>query len=235
MHVLVIEDESRLAGNIAAAMREGPGWAVDVADNGIGGQDMLLQTDYDLVVLDLMLPGLDGLVVLKSLRDACKSTPVLILTAVVEKASVVKLLNSGADDYLAKPFYMGELLARCKALVRRCKNLSHPVIRIGQLVVDTVERSASSQDILLELSPTEFRVLELLADRPRFLVSKQTLLEHLYDCSWERHSNVIEVHVSNLRRKLTQAGSDVWIETLRGCGYRLMAPGAPTTLSRIDG
>jgi two-component system response regulator PhoP len=229
MRVLVIEDETRLASNIAAAMHEGPGWAVDVAENGIVGRESLLQTDYDLIVLDLMLPGLDGLIVLKSLRDAGKGTPVLILTAVVEKTSVVELLNAGADDYLAKPFDLGELLARCKALIRRGKGLSHPVIRIGDLVVDTTERSVNYQGIVVDLSPTEYRVLEFLAHRPRSVISKQTLLEHLYDYNWERHSNVIEVHISNLRRKLTQAGSDVWVETLRGRGYRLMAPYAPAT------
>jgi two-component system response regulator PhoP len=227
MRVLVVEDEIRLASKIATAMREGPGWAVDVASNGIDGCESFWQTDYDLIVLDLMLPGLEGLVVLKSLRDAGKGTPVLILTAVVEKTSVVELLNAGADDYLAKPFDLGELLARCKAVIRRGKGLSHPVIRIGELIVDTVERSVSYQGTMVELSQTEYRVFELLASRPRSIISKRSLLEYLYDYKWERHSNVIEVHISNVRRKLTQTGSDVWVETLRGRGYRLMVPGAP--------
>lgn len=224
MRVLVIEDEIRLAANVAAAMREGPGWAVDVAGDGLAGREFYLQTDYDLIVLDLMLPGLDGMGVLKSLRKAGKAIPVLVLTAVGKKASIVDLLNEGADDYLAKPFDLGELLARAKALIRRSQGVSHPRIHLGRLVVDTVEQSISYQGISIELSPTEYRLLEYLAHRPRSVVSKRALLEHLYDYNWERNSNVIEAHISNLRRKFAQASGDVWIETLRGRGYRLMAP-----------
>jgi DNA-binding response OmpR family regulator len=222
MRVLVVEDETRLANNIAAAMREGPGWAVDVADNGLDGRELARQAEYDLVLLDLMLPGLDGAGVLRAIRAQGKGTPVLVLTAVADKASVVKLLNAGADDYLAKPFDLGELLARAKALIRRGKGVSHPVIRIGDLVLDTVEKTIKLKDIPVEVSPTEYRVLEFLGHRPGAIISKQSLLEHLYDYNWEHHSNVIEAHVSNLRRKLSTAGDDPWIETLRGRGYRLM-------------
>lgn len=222
MRVLVIEDETRVAQNIAAAMREGPGWAVDLSGDGLEGRDLCRQAEYDLVVLDLMLPGLDGAGVLKAIRAGGKSTPVLVLTAVTDKASVVNLLNAGADDYLQKPFDLGELLARAKALIRRGKGVSHPVIRIGDLVLDTVERTIKLKDVPVEVSPTEYRVLEFLGHRPGAIISKQSLLEHLYDYNWEHHSNVIEAHVSNLRRKLSGAGDDPWIETLRGRGYRLM-------------
>jgi two-component system response regulator PhoP len=223
MRILVVEDEERLAGNIAAAMREGPGWAVDLAHSGLAGRDLCLQTEYDLVLLDLMLPGLDGLGVLREMRGKGIATPVLVLTAVADKASVIELLNAGADDYLAKPFDLGELLARAKALIRRGKGVSHPVIHIGALVLDTVEKSVTCHGLPIELSPTEYRVLEFLGHRPRSVVSKQTLLEHLYDYNWEHHSNVIEAHISNLRRKLNQQEGDAWIETLRGRGYRLVA------------
>ena len=223
MRVLVIEDEPRVAQNIAAAMREGPGWAVDVANNGLDGRELCQQADYDLVVLDLMLPGLDGAGVLRGIRAKGAGTPVLVLTAVAEKSSVVKLLNAGADDYLAKPFDLGELLARAKALIRRGKGVSHPVIRIGNLVLDTVEKTVKLKDAPVEVSPTEYRVLEFLGHRPGTIISKQNLLEHLYDYNWEHHSNVIEAHVSNLRRKLASAGDDPWIETLRGRGYRLVS------------
>jgi len=222
MRVLVVEDETRLANNIAAAMREGPGWAVDVADNGLDGRELARQAEYDLVILDLMLPGLDGAGVLRAIRAQGKGTPVLVLTAVADKASVVTLLDAGADDYLAKPFDLGELLARAKALIRRGKGVSHPVIRIGDLVLDTVEKTIKLNDMPVEVSPTEYRVLEFLGHRPGAIISKQSLLEHLYDYNWEHHSNVIEAHVSNLRRKLSTAGDDPWIETLRGRGYRLM-------------
>ncbi len=223
MRVLVIEDETRLAENIAAAMREGPGWAVDVAYNGLDGRELCRQASYDLVILDLMLPGLDGRGVLKAIRAEGNGTPVLVLTAVAGKESVVNLLNAGADDYLAKPFDLGELLARAKALIRRGKGVSHPVIQIGELVLDTTEKTVTLRGEPVEVSPTEYRVLEFLGHRPGAVISKQNLLEHLYDYNWEHHSNVIEAHVSNLRRKLASAGDDPWIETLRGRGYRLMS------------
>src|SRR5579875_1235547 len=223
MRILVIEDEERLAGNIAAAMREGPGWAVDLAHSGLAGRDLCMQTEYDLILLDLMLPVMDGLGVLRDIRGKGVATPVLVLTAVTEKGSVIELLNAGADDYLARPFDLGELLARAKALIRRGKGVSHPVIHIGALVLDTVEKSVTCHGVPIELSPTEYRVLEFLGHRPRSVVSKQTLLEHLYDYNWEHHSNVIEAHISNLRRKLNQREGDAWIETLRGRGYRLVA------------
>ncbi|MGB0125437.1 MAG: response regulator transcription factor [Silvibacterium sp.] len=228
MRVLVIEDERRVAENIAAALKEGPGYAVDLAYDGEEGAHLAETGEYDLIVLDLMLPGIRGAAVLKRLRARGKKTPVLVLTAVTAKASVVELLNTGADDYLGKPFDLGELIARAKALIRRGKGVSHPVLRIGDLVVDTIERTAIREGVELELSPTEYRILEYMSYRPRSVISKQTLLEHLYDYNWEHHSNVIEAHVSNLRRKLNRSAQSQstqfqWLETMRGRGYRLLA------------
>jgi DNA-binding response OmpR family regulator len=223
MRVLVIEDEARVAENIAEALRESAGLAVDIARNGRDGVALGQQTNYDLVILDLMLPGVSGGEVLKAIRARGQTAPVLVLTAVVEKASVVSLLNAGADDYLAKPFDLGELLARVKALIRRGKGVSHPKIEIADLVIDTLEKTVTVAGKLVELSPTEYRALEYLSHRPRSVISKQVLLEHLYDYNWEHHSNVIEAHISNLRRKLNTSGDTQWIETLRGRGYRLLA------------
>jgi DNA-binding response OmpR family regulator len=223
MRALVVEDEIRLAENLAAAMREGPGLAVDLAHTGAEGISLGQEPNYDLIVLDLMLPGIDGLGVLKAIRAKGQAAPVLVLTAVAEKASVVALLNAGADDYLAKPFDLGEFVARAKALIRRAKGVSHPVLRIGDLVIDTIEKTVTQGGLVIDLSPTEYRVLEFLGHRPRSVVSKEKLLEHLYDYNWEHHSNVIEAHVSNLRRKLNRGGDSGWIETLRGRGYRLLA------------
>jgi DNA-binding response OmpR family regulator len=223
MRVLIVEDEPRLAENIAAALREGPGYAVDVAHDGKDGVYLGEAGDYDLIVLDLMLPGLDGLSVLRRVRAKGQNAPVLVLTAVSGKASVIELLNAGADDYLGKPFDLGELLARAKALVRRGKGVGHPVIRVGHLTLDTLEKTVACQGREIELSPTEYRILEYLCYHPRSVVSKEKLLEHLYDFNWERHSNVIEAHVSNLRRKLDRGGEAESIETLRGRGYRLIA------------
>ena len=223
MRALVVEDEARVAENIAAALRESAGLAVDVARSGLDGVELGRQPNYDLIVLDLMLPGMDGLTVLKTIRARGQNAPVLVLTAVGEKTSIVKLLNAGADDYLAKPFDLGEMLARVKALIRRGKGVSHPRIELADLVIDTLEKTVTVAGRLVELSPTEYRALEYLSHRPRSVISKQVLLEHLYDYNWEHHSNVIEAHISNLRRKLNHDGDGHWIETLRGRGYRLMA------------
>ncbi len=243
MRVLIIEDEQRVAANIAAALREGPGYAVDIAHDGLRGTDLASEGTYDLVILDLMIPGVSGLDVLHHLRATKQQVPVLVLTARSEKESTIALLNAGADDYMAKPFDLGELLARAKALIRRGKGIAHPRIVIGNLKVDTLEKAIYLNELLIETSPTEYRILEYLVHHPRSIVSKQTLLEHLYDYNWERHSNVIEAHMSNLRRKLSSHPTspsviDSYIETLRGRGYRLVAPagqtnGAPVA-NRLD-
>jgi two-component system response regulator PhoP len=187
---------------------------------------------YDLIVLDLMLPKLDGLGVLKRLRGRQDRAPVLILTAKEGADSIIELLNAGADDYLAKPFDLGELIARAKALIRRGKGAAHPTLRALGLEINTLEQTVRRKGVLVDLSPTEYRILEYLVHRPRVIVSKRELLEHLYDYNWEHHSNVIEAHVSNLRKKLDAvlagdgAEAAPVIETMRGRGYR-MAPEGP--------
>src|SRR6202034_1982701 len=223
MRVLVVEDEVRLADNLAAALREGPGFAVDCAEDGEIGQQLAEQGCYDLIVLDLMLPKVDGLTLLRRLRARADATPVLILTAKDGTASTIELLNSGADDYLSKPFDLGELIARAKALIRRGKGASHPVLAVADIEVNTLEQTVRRAGRIIDLSPTEYRILEYMVHRPRVIVSKRELLEHLYDYNWEHHSNVIEAHISNLRKKLNRDGDNHWIETLRGRGYRLIA------------
>jgi two-component system response regulator PhoP len=207
---------------VASALREGPSFAVDCAEDGLTGLDLAENRCYDLLILDLMLPGLDGLGLLTRLRSRGDSTPVLVLTARSEASSIVALLNAGADDYLSKPFDLGELIARCKALIRRGKGVADPVLRLSDLEVNTLEQSVRRSGKLVDLSPMEYRILEYLIHRPRVIVSKRELLEHLYDYNWEHHSNVIEAHISNLRRKLEAATQQPSIETLRGRGYRLL-------------
>jgi two-component system response regulator PhoP len=226
MRVLLVEDEIRLAENLAAALRDGPGFAVDVAADGLAGDQMSGYRCYDLLILDLMLPKLDGLELLRRVRARHDPTPVLILTAKEGKAAIIELLNAGADDYLAKPFDLGELMARAKALIRRGKGTAHPTLKALDLEVNTLEQTVQRSGVAVELSPTEYRILEYLIHHPRRISSKRELLEHLYDYNWEHHSNVIEAHVSNLRRKLESAlpGAEPVIETMRGRGYRL-APG----------
>ena len=221
MRVLLVEDERRLADNVAAAIRDGAGFAVDLAEDGEIALDLAAYGHYDLIVLDLMLPRLDGAGVLQTLRARNDRTPVLILTARQETTSVIALLNLGADDYLAKPFDLGELLARIKALIRRGKGVATPLLHIRDLAINTLEQTVQRAGLPIDLSPTEYRILEYLLHKPRVVVSKREMLEHLYDYNWERHSNVIEAHVSNLRRKLDAGDARPYILTLRGRGYKL--------------
>ena len=221
MRVLVVEDEARLAENIAAAMREASSYAVDLAADGEEALLLCRLRSYDLVLLDLMLPKVPGQEVLKRLRAADDATPVLVLTAVGETRSTIELLNLGADDYLTKPFDLGELLARVRALVRRGKGVRQAVLRFGVLTLNPAEQVVTSAGTAVDLSPTEYRILEYMMHRPRHLVPKRELLEHMYDFTWEHHSNVIEAHVSNLRRKLRATTAAVLLETVRGRGYRL--------------
>lgn len=223
MRVLIVEDESRLAENIAMAFRDGPGFATDVCHDG---EDALLAcnaVDYDLIVLDLMLPRHSGTKVLQALRAKGLQVPVLILTAVSEIKSTIELLNLGADDYMTKPFDLGELIARARALIRRGKGVRQTSLTYGGLTLDFSAQTVAAKNQLIELSPTEYRILEYLMHHPRKVVSKRELLEHLYDFTWEHHSNVVEAHVSNLRRKIRITAECSVIENVRGRGYRLSA------------
>ena len=221
MRVLIVEDEPRLAENIARSLRESAGYAVDVAADGQEGLFLAESNTYDVVLLDLMLPKMDGMQLLTRIRQAGQLTPVLVLTARDDKESVVALLNAGADDYLTKPFDLGELLARAKALIRRGKGQPSPVLTIGDLQLNTVNRTVQRADRTIMLTAMEYRVLEYLAHRPRAVVSKTELLEHLYDYNWEKFSNVIEVYISGLRRKLDNGSDQQLIHTVRGQGYIL--------------
>ena len=171
MRVLLVEDEVRLADNLAAALRDGPGFAVDWAADGLTGDEMTGYRCYDLIVLDLMLPKLDGLSVLRRLRARQDPTPVLILTAKEGKEAIIELLNAGADDYLAKPFDLGELIARAKALIRRGKGAAHPTLSALGLEVNTLEQTVRRNGVAVDLSPTEYRILEYLIHHPRRIVS----------------------------------------------------------------
>jgi len=221
MRVLIIEDEPRLAENIGRSLRESASYAVDIANDGQEGLFMAESNDYDAILLDLMLPQMDGMQLLGRIRKAGQRTPVLVVTARDDKESVVSLLNAGADDYLTKPFDLGELLARTKALIRRGKGQPSSVLSIADLELNTVSRSVQRGGRPVVLTAMEYRVLEYLLHRPGAVVSKTELLEHLYDYNWEKFSNVIEVYISGLRRKLDNGSSTQLIHTIRGQGYIL--------------
>jgi DNA-binding response OmpR family regulator len=221
MRVLIIEDEKRLAANISRSLRESAGYAVDWAPDGSEGLYMAQSNPYDLMILDLMLPKVDGHTVLQRLRSGGLTFPVLVLTARDDKETVIRVLNEGADDYVSKPFDLGELIARAKALIRRGKGQSTSTLRISNIEINTADRTVRRDGRDIFLTGMEYRVIEYMAHRRGAVVTKAELLEHLYDFNWERFSNVIEVYVSGLRRKLEDSGENKIIHTIRGHGYTL--------------
>lgn len=219
MRVLVVEDEARLARNIAKALREIASYAVDISADGEDGRHQALSNPYDLIILDLMLPKVSGLDILKSLRRQGCKVPVLILTAKDTTEDIIRGLDCGSDDYMTKPFEIGELLARCRALVRRTYDRPDPILRVGDLSVDVSSRTVMLGDGRISLRAMEYRLLEYLVLRAGQIVSKTEILEHLFDFGAESFSNVVEVHVSALRRKLNTGSQRVGIHTVRGLGY----------------
>ena len=213
MRVLVVEDEPDLLRVVAAALRE-DGYAVDTAADGEEGLFKAKAWEYDAIVLDVMLPKFDGWSVLQQLR-VVKRTPVLMLTARDTVADRVRGLDNGADDYLVKPFALTELLARLRALIRRSIGQAVATIEIGGICVDTVAKSVSRDKSLVALTPMEYALVELLALHRQKLVSRTTIYDHLFDEDDDSLSNLVDVHVSNIRKKL---GRD-FITTRRGKGY----------------
>lgn len=227
MRALVIEDERRLAENIARGLRQSGDFAVDVALDGEEGLFRSQEHVYDVVVLDLMLPRLSGEEFLDTLRARGSEIPVLVLTAKEGKANIIAVLNAGADDYLAKPFDMGELVARAKAVIRRNNGYAQSRLAVDTLELDIATRSVRRDGQILELTPMEYRVIEYLILRAGSVVSKTELLEHLYDYNWEKFSNVIEVYMSGLRRKIDRRDHLKLLHTVRGHGYLLDTREAP--------
>jgi two-component system OmpR family response regulator len=215
MRLLVVEDEPDLLSGLARALRK-EGYAVDTASDGEEGLHAALGADYDAVVLDVMLPRLDGWEVLARLRRA-KETPVLMLTARDRSDDRVRGLDGGADDYLVKPFDRAELFARLRALIRRGAGRAHSVLDLGDVQVDTVARRVTRAGEEVALTAREFVLLEYLALHRGQVVTRTALHEHLYDESDATLSNILDVHVSNLRKKL---GQDL-IVTRRGHGYAI--------------
>ncbi|MBA0051623.1 response regulator transcription factor [Streptomyces sp. AJS327] len=217
MRVLIVEDERRLALSLAKGLTA-EGFAVDVAHDGVDGLHRATEGAYDLIVLDIMLPGMNGYRVCGALRAAGDETPVLMLTAKDGEYDEAEGLDTGADDYLTKPFSYVVLLARVRALLRRRTRGARTVLRLGALSVDPGRRRAEVGGEAVELTAKEFAVLEYLATRPGEVVSKTEILEHVWDFAYEGDVNIVEVYVSALRRKLGTG----WIATVRGAGYRLV-------------
>ncbi|MGW1802111.1 response regulator transcription factor [Streptomyces sp. NPDC001984] len=219
MRVLIVEDEKRLAVSLARGLTA-EGFAVDVVHDGLEGLHRAGEGVYDLVVLDIMLPGMNGYRVCSALRAAGNDVPILMLTAKDGEYDEAEGLDTGADDYLTKPFSYVVLLARVKALLRRRGAVgASPIQRIGALVVDTSTRRIFREDIEVTLTAKEFAVLEQLVVRAGQVVGKPEILEHVWDFAYDGDPNIVEVYISALRRKLGAAA----IQTVRGAGYRLVA------------
>ena len=222
MRILLVEDEPTLRAQLRAGLTEA-GYVVDATDNGREAQFLGETEPFDAVILDLGLPGIDGLTVLTRWREAGRTMPVLILTARDSWHEKVAGIDAGADDYLTKPFHSEELLARLRALIRRSSGLASPVLTCGPLSLDTRSGRVTLDGQAVTLTSHEYKVLDYLMHRPGAVVSRLELTEHIYGQDFDRDSNTIEVFMARLRRKLP----GVNIETQRGMGYRLTPPSAP--------
>ena len=222
MKVLVIEDYPPLRESLCQGLRE-EGYTVESATNGEEGLWLAQTAAADVIVLDLMLPRLNGLEVLERLRRTDRATPVLILTAKGTIEDRVRGLNLGADDYLPKPFSFDELLARLGALLRRRYDNRSPLVTVGPLTVETTNRRITLEGKELKLTPREYNLLELLARRAGTIVSRREIWDCVYEFDSDASSNVVDVYVGYLRRKLELPGKPSMIETVRGHGYRLIA------------
>jgi two-component system response regulator PhoP len=220
MRALIVEDDPDLLHSLSKLLRE-QGFAVDAAADGREGLYLATEFPIDIAIIDLGLPQLSGLELIKRLRAAGRKFPVLVLTARSDWQDKVTGLETGADDYLTKPFHQPELLARLNALLRRSAGHAQPTVKMGPVLMDLTSQRVLLNDLELDLTSYEYKVLQYLFMRPDAVVTKTELSEHLYEEDAERDSNVIEVFVGRLRRKLDPDGTLNPIETLRGRGYRL--------------
>jgi two-component system OmpR family response regulator len=226
MRVLIVEDDAKLARIIRSGLRA-HGAGADIAGTGEDALWMAAATDYGAIVLDVMLPGIDGFETCRRLRGSGIATPVLMLTARTSVADRVAGLDQGADDYLSKPFAFDELMARLRALARRTVAERPPVVEVGDLRLDPASRRAWRDEAPVELTPKEFALLEALMRRAGQAVTRFELLEQAWDDAYENRSNVIDVYMGYLRDKIDRPFGTASIETVRGVGYRIRDPGAP--------
>ncbi|AMG28928.1 DNA-binding response regulator [Grimontia hollisae] len=223
MRVLLVEDDVSLSSFVEKGLREA-GHQVEVTDNGKHALTLCMAENYDVAIVDRMLPGLDGLSLVKALRAAQVGTPILFLTALGGVDDRVEGLEAGGDDYLTKPFAFSELLARVTALSRRAvlkTTEAMPEISYGDVVLNLFEHSATRRGQPLDLQPKEFRILELFLRHPGRVITRTMLLEHVWDIHFDPQTSVVETHISRLRNKLEKPFGDTLIQTVRGVGYKL--------------
>ncbi|HEX7124471.1 MAG TPA: response regulator transcription factor [Thermodesulfobacteriota bacterium] len=223
MRVLVVEDERKVASFVQRSLEE-EGFAVDVAYDGREGLERALATDYDAVVLDVMLPEKDGLGVVSAMREEGRRTPVLLLTARQAVGDRVKGLDAGADDYLVKPFAVEELLARVRALIRRKDGTRPGPLTVGDLVLDPDTRRARRGDREIELTAKEYALLDYFMRNPGRVLTRAMIAEHVWNVDFDTFSNVIDVYVNYLRNKIDAPFDTKLLKTVRGMGYMIEAP-----------
>jgi len=221
VRILVVEDEAEIAGEITTNLKEA-GYVCDLADDGEDAWFLGSTEDYDVIILDLGLPQLDGLSILKKWRAEGRAVPVIIVTARGDWTEKVEGMDAGADDYLAKPFEVGELLARVRAVLRRTNGHANPVVEAGPLALDPANMRVSRDGQPIYLTPLEYRLASYLIHHSGSVLTTTQLLEHIYGCDSDRDSNVIEALIKRLRKKV---GAEL-IQTRRGIGYVLVEPGA---------
>lgn len=220
MRILIVEDEPKVASFIRRALEE-ESYAVDVCSDGIQGRDLASEVDYDLIILDLLLPGLPGIDVLKAVRDAKVTTPVLILTARSKVDQRVKGLDAGADDYLTKPFAIEELIARARALLRRGSADTAGILQVDDLVLNPINREVTRSGQRIDLTSKEYALLEYMMRNAGRVLTRPMIAEHVWDLDFDTFTNVIDVYISYLRNKIDRGHARELIHTVRGSGYTL--------------
>lgn len=225
MQILLVEDEEKIAGFVCKGFRE-QGFVVDHCNNGNDGYRQAVQGQYDVLVLDIMLPGRDGLSILKELRRQGNNTPVILLTARNELEDRIEGLQYGADDYLAKPFFVEELVVRVQALLRRVSGERQNVLRVGELQLDRITREVSWCDKSVDLTSREFNLIEYLMRSPGRVFTRTQILEHVWGYDFDPSTNVVDVCIQRIRKKLGHSVDGVSpIDSVRGVGYRFRKPG----------
>jgi two-component system, OmpR family, response regulator len=220
MHILFVEDESKIANFVVAGLKE-QGFVVDYCDNGNEGYLKATDGTYDAIVLDIMVPGKDGLAILKGLRKQGYNTPVILLTARNELDDRLEGLNLGADDYMAKPFFVEELIARLHAVVRRSAGEATNVVAVGPIKLDRITRMVSAHQHPIELTTREFNLLEYLMRSPGRVFTRTQILEHVWGYDFNPNTNVVDVCIQRIRKKIDRSNEPTsWIESVRGVGYR---------------
>ncbi len=225
MHILYVEDEAKIADFVCQGLKE-QGFLVDYCSDGNDGYLRAIDHAYDAIVLDIMVPGKDGLAILKGLRQAGSNTPVLLLTARNELDDRLTGLNLGADDYLAKPFFVEELVARLHAVVRRSAGDRQNLLMAGTLTLDRLTRAVTCNEQVVELTSREFNLLEYLMRSPGRVLTRTQILEHVWGYDFNPSTNVVDVCIQRIRKKIDPIGGTGWIESVRGVGYRFCQPGA---------